>query len=266
MNRPVVSLLAETSVHIKPSGSASNKRSDGEQCGHCSKTAREDKTFLPVLTKSELQETFRDRDLEKIGAKFDIGRLLLLPVRSLDNISSWVTCPELLHRFFDLIESPNAKEWLDTIPESSWTHGQALSNTGPERFFLEGFNFLNFGGVPTDILNILGSLISDEITRTRLLSKVVVLGNDDFELLVNAGGIPIHVRGQFNDSKIRKALRFDETLPPDSLFYCTMPKNTSAAVKKTLKTALDQDPFLQIGSQETTGRGWFQAVFCEIES
>ncbi len=262
MSRPIVSLLAETSVHIKPS--ESKKQPANDSCGHCSKFAREDKTFLPVLTKAELQETFTDRDLEKIGAKLDIGRLLLLPVRSLDDIASWVTCPALLIRFFDFIDSPDAKEWLDTIPESSWTHGQALSNTGPYRFFLEGFNFLNFGGVPKNILETLGTLIADETTRARLLSKIVVLGNDDFELLLNAGGVPMHIRGRFDDTKIRQALRFEEALPPDALFYCTMPKNTSAAMKKTLKTALDQDPYLQIGSQETTGRGWFQAVFCEI--
>lgn len=264
MSRPIVILLADTSFHIKPSDSASKKQSPADSCEHCAQIAREDKTIWPVLTKAELQETFTDRELEKVGAKLDIGRLLFLPVRSLDNIASWVTCPALLRRFFDVVEAPDAKAWLDSIPESSWTHGQALSNTGPNRFFLEGFTFLNFGNVPQEILSIFGSLIADETTRTRLLSKVVVLGNEDFELLLNAGGVPMQVRGQFNDFKIRQNLRFEEALPPDSLFYCTMPKNTSAAMKKTLQTALEQDPFLQIGSQETTGRGWFQAVFCEI--
>lgn len=265
MSRSILALLSETSIHIQPIAPSNNDASvDHSQCSY-TRVAREQTRPWPSLTTLEMQQTLADRGLTQISGKLDNGRLLLLPVRSLDSICSWVTCPALLGRFLDLFEASEAKFWLSSLEELSWTHGQALSNHENNRFFLEGFNFLNFGKIPRGVLDILGNLIEDEATRNRLLSKVILIGNDDFELLLSSGGIPIHVRGQFDPTKIRQNLRFEEALPPDTLFYVTVAKSATAPMKKKLQTALNQDPFLQIGSQETTGRGWFHAVLREID-
>lgn len=266
MSRSILALLSETSVHIQPAVPLPPNSLPGEPlpCSYAP-IAREKLQPWPLLTTLELQQTFADRGLTQISGKLEIGRLLLVPVRSLDNIASWVTCPALLSRFLELFGDSDAKTWLETLETRSWEHGQVFSNLDSKRMFLEGFNFVTCGEIPRSMLDILGDLIEDETTRTRLLSKINIIGDEDFALLLGSGGIPIHIRGQFNTNKTRQNLRFEEALPPDTLFYVSIAKSATATMKKKLQAALDQDPYLQIGSHETTGRGWFHAVLREID-
>ena len=69
-------------------------------------------------------------------------------------------------------------------------------------------------------------------------------------------GLAINARNQLDDEKkTSKNLWYEETIPPDSLFYCLLAERGSNALE-SMKPLFKDRPYLQAGGNETVGYGF----------
>ena len=77
------------------------------------------------------------------------GRLLLLPVRSLNTHFVWITCPYLIERYWRDYKLSAISETLPELPSIELKEGQAAADSSSfEYLYLEE---LSFEIVPTDL-------------------------------------------------------------------------------------------------------------------
>lgn len=262
MNTKLLGLLAETSIHP----------GTGQSAGVVDlPVAREAATDYPVVPGSSLKGALLGLarrkalpDLKRIfGEQENAGallvsdaRLLLLPVRSLQSAYKWVTCPHLLERF---ARDSQRGGLLATLPKCEVKEGSYLgANEGD--LFLEERQFSQTSALPTGLVEALDSLIpgtaAHDSTRDRLAAQLVVLNNDDFTWFARHG-LAVQARNVLDgDKKTSKNLWYEETIPPDALFYTLLAERNAGALDAI--TGLFHDhPYLQVGGNETVGMGWF---------
>ena len=90
----------------------------------------------------------------------------------------------------------------------------------------------------------------------RLPSQIAVLRNDDFAWFARYG-LPVQARNFLDDAKRSKNLWYEETLPPDSVFYSVVLGRRDDALGALDSLFPERDPYLQAGGNETVGQGWF---------
>ena len=263
MKTVMLGFLAETSVH---SGS-------GRGMGVVDlPVAREAATDFPVLVGSSLKGALRDKaeTLDKEpntstspGDRFgkpdnagDLlvsdGRLLLLPVRSLTTSFRWVTCPHLIERYRRDLKRAR----LTPRPEIPCIKEQTVLASGGGSLFLEERQFTVVDKPPEQLVAAISPLVLHEETRDRLGSGVAVLHDDDFAWFVRYG-LPIQARNYLDDtSKKSLNLWYEETLPPDTIMYALVAGRNDGAVDTMRVLFADEDPYLQVGGNETVGQGW----------
>ncbi len=286
MNSTILGLLAETSIH--PGA--------GQDTGFVDlPVAREAATDYPVIVGSSLKGALRDLkyqveyaaamkvtngltgdEQEKAAAKktatsvteqvfgrqenagnllVSDARLVLLPVRSLTSHYKWVTCPHLLER-------------LERDRKRADSNGQAIDSTGPDKgqyqgtgpdaLYLEEREFKRSVDLPAGVIDQLSSLIAHQEARNRLKEQVVILHNDDFAWFARYG-LAINARNKLDpNTKVTTGggLWYEETIPPDSLFYCLLAERGEGALN-SIRSLFANRPFLQVGGNETVGQGWF---------
>lgn len=263
MNSSILGLLAETSIH--PGA--------GQDTGFVDlPVAREAATDYPVIAGSSFKGALLDRardagwdDDQKnrvFGKQESAGsilvsdaRLVLLPVRSLTSHYKWVTCPHLLERLHRDLRRANCNgQAVDTTGPDK---GHYLG-AGPEALYLEEREFKRAdASSKTDgIITLLGSLITHQATRDRLPEQLVILHNDDFAWFARYG-LAVNARNVLDDvKKTSRNLWYEETIPPDSLFYCLLAERGEGALN-SVRSLFANRPFLQVGGNETVGQGWF---------
>ena len=279
MNSTILGLLAETSIH--PGA--------GQDTGFVDlPVAREAATDYPVIVGSSLKGALRDLKYQVeysvaksqtnndeqarktatsmteqvFGRQENAGnllvsdaRLVLLPVRSLTSHYKWVTCPHLLERLHrDLIRANGNGQSVDT---SGPNKGHYLG-AGPDALYLEEREFKRCDTSPEtdDISKLLGSLIDHPKTRDRLKEQLVILHNDDFAWFARYG-LAVNARNVLDDvKKTSRNLWYEETIPPDSLFYCLLAERGDGALD-AVRGLFSDRPYLQVGGNETVGQGWF---------
>lgn len=185
------------------------------------------------------------------------GRLLLLPVRSLSRSYCWLTCPFVLERLARDLRRALGQE--NGLPDMQVEDEKFLGlQESDETIFLEERSFQRINAVPEELFNILGQLIPHEGSRKRLVDRLVVVSDADFQWFAE-NGLTIQARNSLDDDKQSQNLWYEETLPPDTLMTTIITQrdgdNSSLA---TLKTKLDKNCYLQVGGNETIGQGWFQ--------
>jgi CRISPR-associated protein Cmr4 len=263
-------LLAETSIH--PGAGQSSGFVDLP-------VAREAATDYPVIVGSSLKGALlsaaRDRIQRKEVKDFDIefvfgkhdnagtllvsdARLLLLPVRSLTSHFMWVTCPHLIERYVrDRRRSGHTEVAFDFAALGD-EDTEAPKYLGPNvsDLFLEERQFARAGGLPDKLAEILTPLIRHDETKNRLDKQLVVLSDVSFAWFARYG-LAINARNVLDEkTKTSKNLWYEETLPPDSLFYLLLAERSDGALEKT-KALFADKPYLQAGGNETVGHGWF---------
>lgn len=259
-------LLAETPIH--PGAGQSSGFVDLP-------VAREAATDYPVIVGSSLKGALlgaaRDRgwsqeDRNDVFGKHDNAgtllvsdaRLLLLPVRSLTSHFMWVTCPYLIERYVrDRKRSDLSGEVFD-LSSVGEDDAESPKFLGPdiEDLFLEERQFTRVGGLPDRLSEILNPLTRYDETRRRLDKQLVVLSDASFAWFARYG-LAINARNVLDEkTKTSKNLWYEETLPPDSLFYLLLAERSDGALAKTKKLFTDK-PYLQVGGNETVGHGWF---------
>jgi len=268
MKSIILGLLAETSLHPGTGQTASVIDLP---------VAREAATSYPVIVGSSMKGALRDRaeqlwgrESEKVYEIFGqpdaagaVGvtdaRLLLLPVRSLSGHYKWVTCPYLLERYqrdMDLAGfSVNLPDMLE--PPSG---GAAAEGNGT--LFLEE---LSFEVVSTNMANLaqaVAPLICHQKVHERLAGSLVVINNDEFAYFARYG-LQVNARNVLDDkTKTSENLWYEETLPPDSLFYTLIiARPGKEGTVDELVSLFNGCPYLQVGGNETVGQGWC-AVTC----
>ncbi len=267
MNFVLMGLFAETSLH--PGAEASSGVVDLP-------VAREATTSYPVLMGSGLKGALRDcyenskgreqarKEAEEIfgrpdgagGVAVTDGRLLLLPVRSLTGHYRWVTCPYILERF---------ERDLDLAGESVRFHlpgieaGQALAAAESGNLYLEELSFTTVESrdIIEGVTGVIAGLICHQSVRDHLVDRLVIIKDDEFQHFARFG-LPVNARNVLNDNtKTSQNLWYEETIPPDTLFYALLISRPGKDGQlDALKALFTVRPYLQVGGNETVGQGW----------
>ncbi|WP_321491786.1 type III-B CRISPR module RAMP protein Cmr4 [uncultured Desulfobacter sp.] len=270
MKTLLLGLLAETSIH--PGAGQSADIIDLP-------VVREAATGYPVVPGSSFKGALTDyaRDLQLKNADFIFGkqddagallvsdvRLLLLPVRSLTSAYKWVTCPHLIERWQRDAERTGSGN-NSAFPYFSVESGSFLGSD-TDGLFLEERQFKPVAGSNEELrqcvkdflllIEAMTPLIRHEPTRTRLIKQLVIINDDDFAWFAK-NGLGVQARNFLNtDTKKSKNLWYEEYIPADALFYAVLAERKDGAVT-TIKTLFQEQPYLQLGGNETIGAGWF---------
>jgi CRISPR-associated protein Cmr4 len=212
-----------------------------------------------------------DRETAHAGAvSLTDARLLAFPVRSLRGVFAWLTCRAVLLRLGRDLGMAN----LPPLPEMPDLAGddQALCITGSplcvggNKLVLEEFDFTITGAAGGVAGWIADHATSDPATRERLRSHLAVVSDNQFTHFArHATEIVARVGLDYETKTVKDgALFYQELLPAETIFYSvvfahpsrsTKKKMTAAEVVAYLSEALDSNPVLQIGGDETIGKG-----------
>ncbi len=265
MQASILGLLAETSIH--PGA--------GQDAGFVDlPVAREAATDYPVIVGSSFKgalldraraENWDDSKRDKVLGRQDHAgslvvsdaRLILLPVRSLTSQYKWVTCPHLLERLQRDQRRAGLTSTEVEIPKFAELHCLGADDG---ELYLEERQFTNAGPLPDDVRNSLESLIATEshaATRKRLADQVVILNDSDFAWFARYG-LAINARNVLhNEKKTSENLWYEETIPPDSLFYSLLCDRNGGGSLDDVKSLFADHSYIQVGGNETVGQGWF---------
>jgi CRISPR-associated protein Cmr4 len=199
------------------------------------------------------------------------ARILAYPVRSLSGVFAWVTCPAVLSRFFrdlNLVEINQVPD-LRQKPKS----GEALVPDGSsliveDRIVLEEFDF-RVAGRCEEIGSWLAEhafLESDTFTPERMAKHLVVVHDDDFTHFVqHATEVVARIALDYDRKTVKQgALFYQEFLPPETVMYSVVlaysarngkEHDTASDNLEKLRECVRQLRYLQIGGDETTGKG-----------
>lgn len=262
----VVGLLAETSLH--PGSGQTGGAVDLP-------VSREAKTGYPVIFGSGMKGALRDKwrrekgkndkaEEEIFGKPDNAGglavtdaRLLLLPIRSLNDHFKLATCPYLLRRLKrDLALVGLAKDvgWQVPVPGE----GQAITASPVNgKLYLEEFVYESDQADLRNLIKVIGNLIKHREVNECLAEQLVILSDKDFNYFASYG-LPVVARNELDDNtKISKNLWYEEQLPADTLLYSMIvPRTGNEEAMTTLKSFLEESPYLQVGGNETVGQGW----------
>jgi len=268
MKSVILGLLAETSIHP----------GSGQETGFVDlPVAREAATDYPVIVGSSFKGALLDRArsdgvdestrTKVFGAQDSAGsllvsdaRLVLLPVRSLTSHYKWITCPHVLERLGRDIRRAGCTH--ARIPTQGPAKGRFLGH-GDTPLFLEERQFQRDGDLPNGLVEGLKRLVAHSDTQNRLPQQLVVLHNDDFAWFARFG-LAVNARNVLDDlKKTSKSLWYEETVPPDSLFYCLLAERNGTEAIDAIKRRFADRPYIQVGGNETVGQGWMAVTFLE---
>ncbi len=219
------------------------------------------------------------------------ARILAYPVRSLRGVFAWVTCPAVLYGLVRDLGLSGMSQADLPLPAGLTNVGrnQALVPTkspllvGGNKIVLEEFDFQVVGDCNrlADWLAQQSFLADDSFTPQRMQKHLVVLHDDDFGHFVrHATEVMARIALDYERKTVKSgALFHQEFLPPETLFYTVLLAYESRQEEKKKETAqqeeqqqptrklsaqeilkqvadcLAQTKYLQIGGDETTGKG-----------
>jgi CRISPR-associated protein Cmr4 len=273
MTSVIMGMLAETSLHP----------GTGQVSGTVDlPVAREKTTNYPVIVGSSLKGALKDTaeqyltrnkidlDLNQVfgtqnqagAVAVTDGRLLLLPVRSLNSHYKWVTCPYLLERFQRDCELAGLTSVsFDLQPLRNLEDGKALA-VGKGRLYIEDIQLeIEAGAKLESFAEEIKSLIKHDSVKERLADNLVIVNDKEFNFFATYS-LAINARNQLDNNKISQNLWYEETIPPDSLFYTLLfARPGEEGALDSLVQMFKQHPYLQVGGNETVGQGWC-AISC----
>ncbi len=269
MSALVLGLLAETPIHP----------GSGQDDGTVDlPVQREKTTSYPVIPGSSVKGALRDYVRNQSGDVVEAwfgrqenagqilvsdARLLLLPVRSLTGAYRWLACPHLVERLRrDLNRAglPSAGLSVPDLPKDQDAPPVLTRGKKDDKLFLEERSFEVKGEAPAELTAAIGRLIADAGARARLAGQIAVVSDDDFAWFARYA-LNVQARNSLDpDRKTSQNLWYEETLPPDSLFYTLLvPRVKGSKAVDGLSELVTARPYLQMGGNETVGQGWFLA-------
>jgi CRISPR-associated protein Cmr4 len=194
------------------------------------------------------------------------ARILAYPVRSLRGVFAWVTCAAVLDRLSRdlrlvgetlLAQTPKLNHEQAACPANS----PLLIDT--DKLVLEEFEFRHTADSSVAADWIATHSVADEETTQRMRTYLVILNDDDFtHFVLNATEIVARIGLDYERKTVKAgALFYQECLPAETVFYSLVFANASrrdggtdaSGVMNYLRKNLP--PVLQIGGDETTGKG-----------
>jgi CRISPR-associated protein Cmr4 len=229
--------------------------------------ARESHTNLPYIPSSTIRGRLRattddnlrkqlfgtdlkdNQQLEQGDIWIGDGSILWLPVPSLSHGVVWISCPMLLRRWLRF--SGNNSE-----PPAEYSCNLTKGNSAVylKDAILKSDELKDFsnwkGFVP-------------QTSETSGIERVIVLPDQHCATLIQMS-LWRQVKVKLNDSKsVEGGFRYEEAIPPDTLMYfswgITSQANGTAEQSRTdFQQLLTQNTIVQIGGQESLGRGFVQ--------
>jgi len=261
---------------------------------------RERHTSFPVLWSSGIKGVIRDLasrkwpDKEKVelifgpeseGSEFAScisitdAKILLYPVRSLRGVFAWITCPLVLRRLKDDIISVglnkdlNISEFLNVTDGEALVFGNDLIVKDKDEVVLEEFVFKaekkELGGLE----EFLNSLLPNNELTSKLKEHLVIVSDNVFKDFVNYA-VEVRTRIRIDQAKgtVKDGALFSEELiPSESVFYSLVfvsepfgkngKLNSADDVFKEVKSLFEGNGLIQLGGDETTGKGYMRVKF-----
>lgn len=277
----IVGMYCETSLHAG-SGQATGAVDLPIQ--------RERTTKWPTIQASGLKGSFRDaygkrngvdvtvifgsdNSGDKAGA-ISIGdaRILLFPIRSSITPFLWVTCPAILRKLKRdrKIVGLNS-EWI--IPNVEDDKYLGLNESNQDIIF-EDLLLSREGQIDENITETIKSLMpSEDFYNTKNLKNYLgIISDKNFSMLVETG-TEVQARIKLTEQKTSNNLWYQELLPSNSILYTVISmlderkngndRKGADDLEKSLKETLCE--YIQIGGDETLGRGWTRLVWQEVQ-
>ncbi len=213
------------------------------------------------------------------------ARLLAFPVRSLQGVFVWITCPLVLDRL-RADAAPHAASLAPPVASYRPKPGEAVRGTsnelglGPlvlEEYECEWKDEAPLRGAVDKIAELFTKFLptAPEFTpyADRLMTHLVLLSDTDFQHLVSTA-TEVVTRIRLNKRKTTTGdggnMWVEEFLPSDCLFWAVAlaspprveASNRDAAGVLTYLGEVLRNGLVQIGANETVGQGWMRVRLC----
>jgi CRISPR-associated protein Cmr4 len=203
------------------------------------------------------------------------ARIVAFPVRSLKGVFAWVSCPEALRRLQrDAAELAGvAVPW--GIPSLKANQVALPAADCPcviegKSVVLEEFEFTPAGQAASDVASwivkeLLPQTVAYKATRERFGQHFLILADDDFTHFVrHATEVSARIGLDYDTKTVKSgALFYQEFLPAETLFYAAVLVSAARTRNGHARSAAELlqcfrdrlPPLLQVGGDETTGKG-----------
>jgi len=260
---------------------------------------RERHTSFPVLWASGIKGVMRDlalrvwNDKDKVETIFgpeDGGsdfascisitdaKILLYPVRSLKGVFAWITCPFVIKRFKEDLKAVGIEfeKEIKILDEKIGISQDSELKINNNEVALEEFVFQvddnQFKNV-SDLANSLKQFLPDNSLIQSLESRLAIVSDNVFKDFVNYA-VEVRTRIRIDQAKgtvKERALFSEELIPSESIFYSLMfvtePFKENASIKdaegviSVIDSLFAENSLLQLGGDETTGKGYVRVKF-----
>jgi len=198
------------------------------------------------------------------------ARLLWLPVRSMNTHTVWLTCPAILQRLeLDLQRLGKntgqfAKDLSNVTMENCLLHKNLETRAG-SALFIEEHSFTPEEICEGKIEKLITLFGTTEPCINELIKDRLVIVHDDVFAHFSQVATPVipHISIEQKTKTTKDgSLRYEESLPPETMFYMTLlgvqRGGKSIDELDTLLADFKTNCYLQVGANETTGMGWFK--------
>lgn len=207
------------------------------------------------------------------AAMMSDARILLLPIRSLTGQFKFVTCPAVLNRF-----KQDAKRFgmqLDiAVPEVAAEN--ILLQDKEQNIYLEEYRFNNAGKIDEKWIKQLAQCLDYDNAVDVLNNQLAIINDDDFAYLAKYT-LPVNAHIALDSqTKTTKngALWYEETMPADSVLYVGVAiederkkdGQKAAQLLQNFENIFNENPWLQVGGNETVGMGWCSVRVAKVAS
>lgn len=213
---------------------------------------------------------------------FSDARILLFPVRSLRGVFAFITCPGVIKRFNQELETYLPEVELLPVPEENTMSTDELQVGSRSEIVLEEYTYpTQVDPITEELAKKLDNILfNTDSTEGRLAKRLVVLSNDDFGDFVQhstevVARIKIGSEGVVDAEE--GALWYEENLPAETVLYSFLfvgePRKENPEglndVKEVLKFITDDEvfpPVFQLGGNHTLGQGMLRRVWFQREA
>lgn len=208
------------------------------------------------------------------------ARILAFPVRSLDRVFFWVTCPLVLNRLSRDLRVAGYAGWSEFSQVRGPSEGTVLVPQGSEleseHVILEDVQLnavtsSQFGNLTGRLAEMLPEEVGDYI-KDLFRSQLLLVHDNDFAYFVRHC-TQVNARIQLTSHKTTGPVKetgekgnlwYEETLPPETILYSLVmttaarPGNSRIEVPpmEIFAARVLHDGLLQLGGNETVGHGW----------
>jgi len=279
---------------------------------------RERHTSFPMMAGSGIKGVFRalaerEQETGKVNiifgpengnegsscVAFTDAKILLYPVKSVRNVFAWITCPYVLKRFKEDLESASGKTNNFSTPEVSddkiilASNSSLIINNNPtnnnstnnnsnnnnsKKVGLEEFVFdVDNSQIDPNLIYEIKKYIPATETTKNLSERLAIVSDNVFSDLVNYA-VEVRTRikiDQTTGTASGKALFVVEMVPSESIFYSLVfaddPKNSNNNLVKNvdevinnIQKMIDNNKVIQVGGDETIGLGFVKVNFINL--